>query len=265
MRVGITVPQFKEDAAPAIDVARRAEAAGLDGVFVFDHLWPMGQPERPALHALPLLGALAAETNRVTLGPLVTRVSVLPAPALVHALVTLHRILDGRFVAGLGTGDSLNRAENEAYALGFGSVADRVQELRECCRGLRAAGVHTWVGGMSLGVRRVAALAADGWNGWGADPVEFAKAAAEVTAIAPRSELTWGGRVLIGRTPEAACAKLSRAGDREGLIQGTVDDLRAHLDALTDGGASWAICAPIDIGTDPESVELVAEAASLAR
>ncbi len=265
MRVGITVPQFKDDAAPAVEVARRAEATGLDGVFVFDHLWPMGQPERPALHALPLLGALAAETARVTLGPLVSRVSVLPTPVLVHALVTLHRILDGRFVAGLGTGDSLNRAENEAYGLGFGTATERVQELRNCCRELRAAGVRTWVGGMSLAVRRVAAEEADGWNGWGANADEFANAAAEVMTFASRAELTWGGQVLIGRTPDAARAKLSRAGDRNGLVHGTVDNLRAHFDALADAGASWAICAPLDVGTDPESVELVAEAAALAR
>src|SRR5947209_6587114 len=83
---------------------------------------------RPSPHSLPLLGALAAETQRVTLGPLVARVSLLPKPVLVHGLVTLHRVLEGRFVAGLGTGDSANRAENEAYGLGFGSVAERVSE-----------------------------------------------------------------------------------------------------------------------------------------
>jgi alkanesulfonate monooxygenase SsuD/methylene tetrahydromethanopterin reductase-like flavin-dependent oxidoreductase (luciferase family) len=267
MRVGITVPQFRDDAGPAIDVARRAEAAGLDGVFVFDHLWPLGQPERPALHSLPLLGALATETAQVTLGPLVTRVSVLPNPVLVHGLVSLHRVLDGRFVAALGTGDSANRAENEAYGLGFGSVGERVGELIECCRALRAAGVRTWVGGKSLAVRRAAAEEADGWNGWGwcADPTVFAGAAAEMKVWAPASELTWGGQVLVGRTRGAAEAKLATLGDRQGLVHGTLDDLGAHLGALADAGASWAICAPLDVGSDPESVELVAEAAALAR
>ncbi len=42
MRVGVTLPTFRDDAA-ALDAARRAEALGLDGVFVFDHLWPLGQ------------------------------------------------------------------------------------------------------------------------------------------------------------------------------------------------------------------------------
>ncbi|MDQ6927959.1 MAG: LLM class flavin-dependent oxidoreductase [Actinomycetota bacterium] len=264
MRVGITVPQFRGDAEAAVGVARRAEAAGLDGVFVFDHLWPLGQPQKPALHSLPLLGALGAETQRVTLGPLVTRVSVLPTTVLVHSLVTLHRMLDGRFVAGLGTGDSANRAENEGYGLGFGSVGERVGELTACCRELRAAGVRTWIGGRSRAVRRAAAEEADGWNGWGwcADPAIFAEAAAEVRALAPQAELTWGGQVLIARTQQAADAKLERTGDRQGLVHGTVDDLRAHLGALARAGASWAICAPLDVGSDPECVELIAEAAA---
>src|SRR5204862_6311366 len=110
LNVGITLPQFREEAGPALEVARSAEAAGLDGVFVFDHLWPLGRPDRPALHSTTLLGALAAETSRVTLGTLVARVGLVPNAVLVHALVTLHRIAgDGRFIAGLGTGDRANR------------------------------------------------------------------------------------------------------------------------------------------------------------
>ena len=46
MRIGVTLPSFRDDAS-AVDAARQAERLGLDGVFVFDHLWPIGQP-RPA-------------------------------------------------------------------------------------------------------------------------------------------------------------------------------------------------------------------------
>lgn len=104
----MTLPQFRHDAEAAVAVARRAEAAGLDGVFVFDHLWPLGQRMRPALHSLTLLGALAAETERVTLGPLVARVGLVPDALLVHGMLTLHRILGDRLIVALGTGDSLN-------------------------------------------------------------------------------------------------------------------------------------------------------------
>src|SRR3982751_801763 len=117
MRVGITLPQFREDAERAVAVTRRAEDVGLDGVFVFDHLWPLHQPERPALHSLTLLGALAAETSSVTLGSFVARVSLLPDAVLVHTLQSLWRMTDGRFIAGLGTGDRNNRDENLAYGV----------------------------------------------------------------------------------------------------------------------------------------------------
>ena len=143
MLIGITLPQFRHDAEAAITVARRAEAAGLDGVFVFDHLWPMGQRMRPALHSTTLLGALAAETDRVLLGTLVARVGLVPDAVLVHTLVSLHRMTGGRLIAALGTGDSLNREENEAYGVPFAPVADRVASVVDCCRRLRAAGLGT--------------------------------------------------------------------------------------------------------------------------
>jgi alkanesulfonate monooxygenase SsuD/methylene tetrahydromethanopterin reductase-like flavin-dependent oxidoreductase (luciferase family) len=258
LRVGVTVPQFRHDAEAAVAVARRAEAAGLDGVFVFDHLWPIGQRMRPALHSRSLLGALAAETERVALGTLVARVGLVPDAVLVHSLVSLHRMTGDRLIAGLGTGDSLNREENEAYGVPFAPAADRISSVVDCCRRLRAAGVTTWVGGRSAAVRE-ASKAADAWNGWGIDAETFA-------AEAPTGPLvTWGGQVLIGRTREEADAKLRAHGPRPGLVSGTVDDLRRHLDALVTAGASWAVCAPLDVGTDPAAVEMLSEAAGAYR
>jgi len=261
LRVGVTLPQFRHDAQPALDVARRAESAGLDGVFVFDHLWPLGQPDRPALHWLGLLGALAVETERVTLGPLVARVGLVPDAVLVHSLVTLQAMVGRRLVAALGTGDEGNRPENETYGLAFPPLVARLASLRWCCERLRAAGIQTWVGGRSPALRR-AAVDADGWNGWGSDPTTFAVEAAGVT---PGRELTWGGQILIGRTRSDGDAKLRAHGPRPGLVTGTVDDLRDHFDALEAAGASWAICAPLDIGADPDAVEILAEAAAGSR
>lgn len=261
LRVGITLPQFRHEAGPAFDVARRAEAAELDGVFVFDHFWPLGQPTRPALHWLGLLGALAAETERLTIGPLVARVGLVPDAVLVHSLVTVQRIAGPRLVAALGTGDSANRAENEAYGVAFRPAAERLAALVSCCRQLGDAGVTTWVGGRSPAIRRAAA-AADGWNGWGSDPSVFA---AEAAGVPAGRELTWGGQVLVGRTRAGAAAKLRAHGTRPGLVAGTVEDLSDHFDALAAAGASWAICAPLDVGTDPGAVEIVADAAARSR
>jgi alkanesulfonate monooxygenase SsuD/methylene tetrahydromethanopterin reductase-like flavin-dependent oxidoreductase (luciferase family) len=255
VKLGVSLPQFRHDAEAAVDVARRAEAAGLDGVFVFDHLWPIGQRQRPALHSLTLLGALAAETDRVALGTLVARVGLVPDAVLVHSLVTLHRMTGDRLIAALGTGDSLNREENDAYGVPFARAADRVASVVDCCRRLRAAGVTTWVGGRSPAVR-MAAANADAWNGWGIDVATFER---EAASLAPGTARTWGGQVLIGRTRAEADAKLRTHGSRPGLVAGTVDDLRRHFDALGAAGVSWAVCAPLDVGTDPGAVEILSE------
>lgn len=267
MRVGITLPQFRHDPEPALAVARRAERAGLDGVFVFDHLWPLGQPERPALHGLTLLGALAAETGHVTLGTLVARVGMVPDAVLVNALVTAQRISGGRVVAGLGVGDSASRPELEAAGIPYPPAAERRTQLGECCRRAGEAGLPTWVGGRSAAIRRVAAQAADGWNAWGAPVAEIASAGAEVRAAArsPAFTVSWGGQVLVGATPQEAAAKRSRHGDRPGLVWGTVEDLADHLVRLAAAGAGWAVCAPLDVGADPAVADLVAEAATRVR
>ena len=264
MRIGLTLPQFRDDADAAFETAHQAEDAGLDGVFVFDHLFPIRHPERPALQSRVLLGALAVETRRIVLGPLVARVSLLANAVLAHEMETLHRMLGDRFVAGLGTGDSLSRPENEWARVPFRSVRERVADLEDCCRRLRAAGVRTWVGGHSPAVRAVAALEADGWNGWSTGEHDFAASAADVCdrarAVSRQVELTWGGQVLIGRNAAEAAAKLEQYGTRPGLVHGTVVDLRRHFAALAAEGVTWTVCAPLDVGIGPAAVEMVAEA-----
>lgn len=259
----MTLPQFRDDTGAALSVAHRAEEVGLDGVFVFDHLWPLRRPDRPALYSLVLLGALAAETSTVVIGPLVARVGLLPDAVLVHSLVSLHRMVGGRLLVTLGTGDRANRDENEAYGVGYPPAAERLARLAGCCRALQAEGVAAWVGGLSAAVREVASRA-DGWNAWGVDVDTFAASAATLGHtgnLRPPPQASWGGQVLIGRTREEAAGKLARYGDRPGLVHGTVDDLTRHLRALAAAGATWAMCAPLDVGDDPRTVEYLAEAA----
>jgi alkanesulfonate monooxygenase SsuD/methylene tetrahydromethanopterin reductase-like flavin-dependent oxidoreductase (luciferase family) len=228
VKVGITLPQFREDADTALGIARRAEEAGIDGVFAFDHLWPIGRPDRPALHILPLLGALAVETERVVLGSLVARLGLFPDAVLANALRTVARMAGPeRFVAGLGVGDRLSRAENEAFGVPFAPVAERIASLVACCRELRAGGVPVWVGGRSPAVQEVAVAEADALNLW-QSPVE------EVAARRG-TVLTWAGQV------------------------GPDDDLRSLLSGLRDAGATWAVCAPVATPWD-EAVDRIAAA-----
>jgi alkanesulfonate monooxygenase SsuD/methylene tetrahydromethanopterin reductase-like flavin-dependent oxidoreductase (luciferase family) len=262
LRVGITVPQFREEPDAAFESATRAEAEGLDGVFVFDHLWPLRQPDRPALHSYELLAALAVETPRVAIGTLVARVALLPDAVVVHAFKSLHRLLGDRLIAALGTGDSSNKDENIAYGVEFPPKAARLASLANCCGALHDAGVTTWAGGLSPEVRAIAAAHAGGWNAWGIDPTALAAGIVEAQGLAGPRPLTmsWGGQVLIGRDEAAADEKAERFGSRPGVVHGTIDTLRDHFRAVDDAGAQWAICAPLDIGTDPDALTYVAEA-----
>ena len=236
MKVGVTLPQFRDDAGPALDTARRAEAAGLDGVFVFDHLWPLRQPARPALAGFPLAAALAAETEAVAVGTLVARVGVLPDAVLGHTLLTLARIAGPRLIAGLGVGDAMSRAENAAYGAPFLPRTSRLASLVEVCRRLRRRGVTTWVGGASAAITAVARDEADGLNLWDVDVDAVKQAAA---ALPAEVAVTWAGQVDLAA---------------DGV------DLGRFLHEVAATGATWAVVAPLGVPW-PAAVESVAAAA----
>jgi alkanesulfonate monooxygenase SsuD/methylene tetrahydromethanopterin reductase-like flavin-dependent oxidoreductase (luciferase family) len=233
VKVGITLPQFRDDAGPALDAAGRAEAAGLDGVFVFDHLWPLRQPSRPALAGLPLAAAVAAETHTIAVGTLVARVGVLPDAVLAHTLASLARIAGPRLIAGRGGGDRDSRPENLAYGAPFRSRAERLASMADVCRRLRSRGLTTWVGGASEATAAVARAEADALNLWGVGP-ESVAAAASVQPV------TWAGQVQ--------------------LADGGGESLRATLDGVAAAGATWAVVAPLGAPW-PHAVELIAAAA----
>jgi alkanesulfonate monooxygenase SsuD/methylene tetrahydromethanopterin reductase-like flavin-dependent oxidoreductase (luciferase family) len=145
MKVGITLPQFRDEADSCLDAAHRAEDLGIDGVFCFDHLWPMGQPDRPAISSAPLLGAMAASTSTIVVGTLVARVGLVPDEVLVAVLASLSSLSTGRLIAGIGTGDHLSRDENLAYGLPFASADERRSSLAVVASAVRRLGIPVWV------------------------------------------------------------------------------------------------------------------------
>ena len=215
--LGFVLRVFTRDPAAALRAARHADEASIDGVFSYDHLFPIMNPDRPALAALPTRAAIAAQTERVKVGTLVSRVTLLPVPVLVEALVTLDEISGGRAIAGIGTGDRLTVAENVAYGMPFPPLRARLDLLIQTARALRAQHLHTWIGGRSREVRAIAAAEADGWNSWDG-PLDELKAFA--AANQGSREATWGGPP----PPDG--------------------DLAEHLQRLASADIQWAIYGP---------------------
>ena len=106
MRYGISIPPFT-DAATVLDWARRAEESGWDGVFVWDHLQWDGRVA--PLDPWVVLGAMAATTDRVLLGTLVTPLSRRRPHIVAKQLVTLDHLSDGRAMLSVGLGEPPDR------------------------------------------------------------------------------------------------------------------------------------------------------------
>ena len=180
---GIFVTPKADTAGHVLQLARRAEAAGLDWVSVQDH------PYQPAfLDAWTLLTAIAATTERVSVFPNVVNLPLRPPAVLARAVASLDILSGGRAELGIGTG-----AFWEAIAAMGGprrSPRESVQALREAIaviralwtpgRGARLAGEHyslagakpgpfpvhdvgIWVGGYKERMLRLTGELADGW------------------------------------------------------------------------------------------------------
>ncbi len=89
---------FGELADPRVvaDLAADAERGGFDGVFLWDHMY-RAEPFRPV--ADPWI-ALAAATERIRLGPMVTPVARRRPQKLARETTTLDHLSGGRLVFG---------------------------------------------------------------------------------------------------------------------------------------------------------------------
>ena len=209
MKIGLLLPTFEVGARHALEVAAEAADAGLDGVFAYDHLWPMGSPTRPALAPFPVLAAVAAR-HEISVGPLVARVGLFGTAHLVESLVALAAIAPGRVIAALGTGDKLSAAENAAYGLPEYSASERRQMLVDCASALRGV-MPVWIGAGAAATNELARSLGATLNMWNATP-------AAVAAAAQEGPVCWAGPVP--------------------------SDLDATLDDLDAAGATWAVLSP---------------------
>ena len=109
-------------------LAQAAEAAGLDALCRSDHYRSIvrGEPSG-ARDAWATLAALAARTERIRLGTMVSPVTFRPASVLAKNVVTVDHVSGGRVELGIGAG--WYELEHETYGFPFRTARERVDEL----------------------------------------------------------------------------------------------------------------------------------------
>lgn len=228
-KFGIYLPQFDSDFRHAVTTAVAAEDAGLDGVFVLDHLWAPSNPSKASLPIFPLLHVVTDATERVALGTLVAKVGLRSDGESIDAFNQLHQRLGSRLVAGLGTGDANSEPEYRSLGVAMAPMAERRRRLSSVAHQLRHAGATVWLGGLSPAMRTLAAGQQLPLNLWCPDATRLELAAND------QRPWTWGGTV--------PC------------------DLESALPALkaaVRAGAQWLVLAPGGIASGPERVKFAA-------
>ena len=143
-KFGVQLPNFSGfDPADLFEhvagLVTAAEEAGFDSVWVMDHFFqlpPLGGPDQPMLEAYTLLGALAARTQRVQLGTLVTGVTYRNPGILAKIVTTLDVISRGRAI--LGIGGAWYGVEHQDLGIGYPSDRVRLDMLEEAVQVCRA-------------------------------------------------------------------------------------------------------------------------------
>jgi len=227
LKVGLVVPTWCSPPdhlrwADILDLAREAENAGFDSLWASDHLLlestnaelrrraggevPPGAEVLPEgyFEAFSALAALAAAVPGMELGTLVACTAYRNPGLLAKIADAIDDISGGRFILGLGAGDS--EAEHRVFGfdyeqpisrfeealtiirrllregrLDFEGRFYRIRELELLPRGPRPAGPPILIGTLNPRPRmqRLVAQYADAWNGWLAYGVSWPEAVAE--------------------------------------------------------------------------------------
>lgn len=117
------------------DIATTAEAAGFDAIYVMDHfrqIPQLGRAWEDFLESYTALAYLAACTNRVRLGTLVTGITYRNVAHVGKIVSTLDVLSGGRAVCGLGLG--WFEAEHKAYGWDLPPVKQRYAMLEDALR-----------------------------------------------------------------------------------------------------------------------------------
>ncbi len=199
------------------------ESLGFDSLWDCDHYVQPSRPTGPYYEGWTLLAALAARTERVRVGVLVSSNTFRHPALLAKEAVTVDHISNGRLDLGIGAGWYV--PEHEMYGLDFPPPAERVARFRECVEivdALLRNEVTTYagryyqlqdaafrpgpvqqprpplvLGGSKPKMLRIVAEYADTWNAFGS-----------VEAMRERNALLDEQCAIVGRDPQAITRSL---------------------------------------------------------
>ena len=269
-----------------LDRARWADANGYHGVWFADHYMPnTGSEEivRGETHECwAMLPAIAAVTDRVRVGSLVSPTSVHHPAVLANRAVTLDHISNGRVVLGLGAGWQIN--EHRAYGIELQAPKERVDRFEEAITIIRSllddevtdfhgsyydltaapsdpapvqSPLPILVGTGGKRMMRITATYAQEWNTWGdlAMATERRTAwteACERAGVDPASKAT-SVQALVFLTDDDAAAKAVLDGPMGSRsIAGTADSLIEQLAAYEAAGFDEFIVPDFNLGDSRE-------------
>jgi len=106
MKFAIYTPNFGNYRNPLdlAEVAKKAETAGWDGFFLWDHLAFMEGLNVPVFDPWIALSAVAMKTEKIKIGPLITPISRRRPWKLAREVVSLDHLSNGRLILGVGLG-----------------------------------------------------------------------------------------------------------------------------------------------------------------
>jgi probable F420-dependent oxidoreductase len=206
-------PDNEHAPADIITDVRAAENAGWHGVWMADHYMPNSGDASPArgdtYECWSLLPAIAAVTERIRIGTLVSPTSVHHPALLAKRACTIDVLSAGRMVLGLGAGWQVN--EHHAYGIELEPPGKRVSRFAEAIQVVRSmlsqeattfhgdyyditeapcdpkpvqSPLPLLVGTRSPRMLRITARHADEWNTWGTPELAAERRAALVAACA---------------------------------------------------------------------------------